>query len=225
MRKFTPRAFPLVASVLGLALLTSWSCGIDENTTAPVTPDTIKAMFVQKLDNIPGLAAALQRTLATLGGDPQPGVNIVPTDTGGSFTVGVDLDGDGVQESNVTGTLTYLDANVGIAGGAVLQITELTGNTVQLTTTIVPGGPTQAYFSEITANVPAEGHRAQVVVDSGQITVDVSTSPPTLSGYASFAVGDVSAYMVLSTDGVGNLVVTVTGENFTFTLPESGSRR
>lgn len=88
-----------------------------------------------------------------------------------------------------------------------------------MTASLAVSGSTQAVFSNIVANVPAEGSRPQVVVTQGQITVDVSTSPPGLTGFADFQVADRSATMTLTEDASGDLSIIVEGDDFTFTVP------
>ena len=218
MGKQYSRLFLMLLVLLGAALFAA--CHDDDVIGAPtVTPATIEALLLGKVDDIPGFSEALRRTLLHLGGNPQPGVDIVPTATGADFVIGVDKDGDGFYEGDVVGSFTWNDPMVGLAAGGVVQITNLTGNVVQMTTSVTVAGPTQALFDNIVANVPREGDRPQVTVSAGAITVDASTTPPALTGFTDFRVGDVPATMMLADDGSGNQTIVVQGNGFTITVP------
>jgi hypothetical protein len=217
MRKLAPCSMVLLGLAIGAMLFVS--CSSDDDTGTIVQPIEIEGLLLQKIDDVPGYAAALNRLLLHFMGMPQLGVNLTTTSTGVTGTVGVDKDGDGIQEGTVSGTLTWNDPAQGIAGGATIELTELTGNLVSMTADVAATGPLELTFSNIVATVPAEGARPEVTVSAGQIVVDAGLSPPGLSGFVEFMVGDLAATMTLMNDGSGNPTAFVQGNGFSFTVP------
>ncbi len=204
----------------------------DESASQDVDPATVEAFLQDRFDNVPNLAEALERVMLTLGGSPQPGVTITPTATGGTGSVQVDVDGDGTSETTANGVLTFFTPSIGFAGGALLEITGITGRPVEvhLTSSVFPTSPTAVQFTGAEASFQSEGNRPEVQVSDAEVSVDVgasafsasagSSAPAALiQGYVEFNVGSLFAVMLLEDDGAGGLLITVIGENFEFTVP------
>jgi len=220
----------MLLAVLTPAILT---CK-DESSVDNVDPATVEAFLQGRFGNIPNLAGALERVMLTIGDplNPQPGVSITVTSTGGTGSVQVDVDGDGTSETTANGTLTFFSPSLGFAGGALLEITGITGRPVQvhMTSSVFPTSPTAVQFTGVEASFQSAGNRPEVEVTDAEVYVDVaapdarasvgSSAPAFLiQGYADFNVGSLFAVMLFEDDGAGGLLITVIGENFEFTVP------
>lgn len=91
---------------------------------------------------------AMDRVFQTVSGNPQSGVNIVPSATGGSGSVGMDFDGDGSNETTANGTLTFNNPQLGIAGGATIALTSINSPRVSGSgmASVTPTGATSVFL-------------------------------------------------------------------------------
>lgn len=204
----------------------------DESSSENVDPATVEAFLQNRFGNVPNLADALERVILTIGDplNPQPGVSITVTPTGGTGSVQVDVDGDGTSETTANGTLTFFSPSLGFAGGALLEITGITGRPVQvhMTSSVFPTSPTAVRFTAVDASFQSAGNRPEVDVTEGDVLVDVGSasalasarsSAAVVQGYVEFNVGSLFAVMLFEDDGAGGLLIRVIGEDFEFTVP------
>jgi len=204
----------------------------DESSSQDVDPATVEAFLQDRFGNVPNLTNALERVMLTIGDplNPQPGVSINVTPTGGTGSVQVDVDGDGTSETTANGTLTFFSPSLGFAGGALLEITGITGRPVEvhMTSSVFPTSPTAVQFSGVEASFQSAGNRPEVEVTEGEVFVDVGSaavlgsarsSAAGVQGYVEFNVGSLFAVMLFEDDGAGGLLIRVIGEDFEFTVP------
>ena len=210
---------PLSVFAACLALVAS-GCGDESSDPGGVTAGDVEQVLQDTFSDIPTLSDALQRVIATLQGNPQPGVTLTPITDGVQGTVGLDLDGNGSMEATVHGTLVYIDPSIGIDAGATLTITGIDNAAADgtLTVAVVPFSPTDLAFgpgsgSFETASTPS------LTVPQINFTADISNPVPVLDGFATFAVEDEPGTMFFEDDGLGGFQLRVVYADEEVTVP------
>ena len=213
-----PPTHPRSVLAIMLALATA-GCGGKSSDEGGVTPGDIEQLLEDSFGQIPNLGNALQRVIATLQGNPQPGVTLTPITDGVQGTVGVDVDGNGSMEATVHGTLVYIDPSVGIDGGATLTITSIDGAAVDggLTVAVVPLSPTDLAFGPGSGSF--ETAAGTVTVPQINMTVDIATATPVLDGFATFTVEDAPGSMFFEGDSQGGFQIRVVFGGEEVTVP------
>lgn len=204
-------------SILTVTLsLVALGCSEESSDPDPTTPEEL---LTDALDKVPQMGEALSRLVLTLQGNPQPGVNLTPITDGVEGTVGVDLDGNGSNETTVAGSLVYIDPNLGISGGATLTITGISGGGVDgtLTTTVTPISPTDVTINGGTGafNTPA----GDITVSGLGIGVGLGTPVPSFVGFAQFFLDGNVGEIIFDDDGQGGLEITLDYGGEVITVP------
>lgn len=208
------RSLTTLAAITIVLALANCSDG-GSNNDDEFTPDDLENSLVHSFDNIPQMGDALTRVVQTLQGNPQPGVSFTNVTGGVQGTVGVDLDGNGSMETTVSGTLIYIDPQQGIAAGANLHITGISGGPADgdFTGVIAPLSPTAFALS---GSGGFSGGGVEVGVSGAAVSVDVATPAPVLDGIAYFQVNAEDGTMYFEDDGAGGFQLRVDfgGEEF-----------
>lgn len=206
----------LAAIALALAVANCSDGG--SNNDDEFTPDDLERSLQRSFDNIPQMGDALTRVVQTLQGNPQPGVSFTNITGGVQGTVGVDLDGNGSMETTVSGTLTYIDPQQGIAAGANMHITGISGSQADgdYTGVIAPISPT-AFAVSGSGGFSGEG--VEVGVSGTSLSVDVATPTPVLDGIAFFQVNAEDGTMYFEDDGQGGFQLRVDFGGQEFVVP------
>lgn len=214
----------LAPAALSLLLATGGcsASGNDNDTGDPLDPDATQEMLQRNFyTTIPLLTDGLARALATLNGNPQPGVTFAPIPGGVQGTVAADLDGNGSMESSLDARIILTNPAQGVAGGAMVTITAI--NTATLSGTASTGialvGPnTVGYINGEASLHPSSGLRA-ITVTNGNFTASLGYHNPVLSGSADFRVGSTNGTVFFEPNG-GGFRMRVTSSRFpTFTVP------
>ena len=205
---------------VSLALVAS-GCVDESNDPGGVTPGDVEQMLQNTLGDIPAIGDAFTRLIATLQGNPQPGVTLTPITNGVQGSVALDFDGNGSMEATVHGTLVYVDPNVGISAGATLTITSVDGAATDghLTVVVVPFSATGLAFGPGSGEFDPPGSGNIVTIDQFFLTADLSSGTPVLDGFGSFAVEDESGDITLRDDGNGGTEITVEFGGETIVIP------
>ena len=149
MRAWRPRY--LISALVILTAYASACVDVDDpaGTGGGLGEAELEAFLLANITAGPVIIDAYDRLYKTILGVPQPGVTIVPNATGGTATVAMDFDGNGTMETTASGSVTFLDPQVGFAGGATVAITGITGSPVngQASAIVVPSGATSVFIS------------------------------------------------------------------------------
>jgi len=157
----------------------------------------LEAYLLANITAGPVIIDAYDRLYKAILGVPQPGVTIVPNASGGTASVGLDFDGDGSMETTASGSVTFLDPQVGFAGGATVAITGITGSSVngQASAIVVPSGATSVFISAESPVAPSgtfsdgttttELHAIGVGMEFGAASSLVGSNSLKLAGYLS----------------------------------------
>lgn len=209
-------------SILTVALaLVASGCGDDSNDPGGVTPGDVEQLLQNTFSDIPTIGNAFTRLIATLEGNPQPGVTLTPITNGVQGSVALDFDGNGSMEATVHGRLVYVDPNVGISAGATLTITSVDGAATDgtLTVVVVPFSATGLAFGPTSGEFDPPGSGNIVTIEQFFLTADLSSPTPVLDGFGSFAIEDESGDITVRDDGNGGIEITVDFGGETIVVP------
>lgn len=208
-------------SILTVSLALAVS-GCDESSDeGGITPGDVEQILQNTFSDIPTIGNAFTRLIATLQGNPQPGVSLTPIANGVQGSIGLDFDGNGSMEATVNGTLVYNDPNVGISAGGTLTITSVDGAATDgtLTVVVVPFSATGLAFGPGSGEFDPPGSGNIVTIDQMFFTADLSGPTPLLDGFGSFAVEDESGDITVRDDGSGGIEITVEFGGETIVIP------
>jgi hypothetical protein len=211
-----------VLSILTASLVLAASgCGDESNDPGGVTAGDIEQLLEETFSDIPAISDGMARLIATLQGNPQPGVNITPITNGVQGSVGLDLDGNGSMEATVNGTLVFIDPNIGIAAGATLTITDIDGAATDgsLTVAVVPLSATDLAFGPGGGEFDPPGSGNIVSINQISFVADISAPTPVLDGFGTFAVEDAPGSIFFEDDGHGGFQIRVAFAGDEITVP------
>jgi hypothetical protein len=195
----------------------------DNNDNNSGSADDLHQQLEDSFENVANFSEALQRVLLTLQGTPQAGVTFNQTSTGATGTVDVDVDGDGNRETSVNATLTYLNPQLGITGGASLHLNGITGGAPQTATadaTVTPTGPASIQLTNGTASFHTQTRGNDLEVTGANLAADASNGHLVITGTADFSFNGLAGNAVFEPDGQGSFRIRVSGDGFsTFTVP------
>jgi hypothetical protein len=209
-----------------VAALIAIACSSSTGTNNP--GNTNVANFQQDFsfaleNNLSGFGDAMNRMIGAVHGTAENGVTITQITNGVQASVGVDVDGDGTLETTLNGTLIYLNAAQGLAGGATLTLTSIGGNGAPQIASgagvITLAGPAVLTLSNGHFNTQTQTQDHSLAITAANLTLDASGANPIVTGTAHFTFDGISGTMTFQSTGSG-FRVQISGSGFTtFTVP------
>lgn len=214
-----PRRF---GTALAAALLLGGCSSLGNDDGDELDPQVTEAYLQRNFQKVPRITEALTRILATINGNPQPGVTFTPVTGGVQGTVGLDLDNNGSMETSINATVILNNPQLGIAGGAVLTVTALNAasatGTGQVSVDLVNSN-TVAFSNGGALLYPTNGPES-ISLSSANLVVTVGAGTPSITGSANFAGGGKSGTVYFEPEGSGGFRMRVTSPDFdTFIVP------
>lgn len=218
----------LAVALVSLASLSALGCSLWDKIIGKngkeddLDPVAAENYLQRNFTHIPHINEALARVVATVNGSPQSGVSFVPITGGVQGTVGVDLDGNGVQETTVAATIIFTNPAVGISGGGELTVTAINAASTSGTASAhlaMQGTSTVIVSNGVATLHPTEGP-STITISNGNLSVTASQTNPLILGSADFAAGSTTGTTTFESNGAGSYRIRVSGSNFTtFTVP------
>ncbi len=207
-------------SVVALTLPLSVTACDDDTATGngngALTADVVESFLNQNISKADAWFDGLSRLLLAVGGGPADGVTVSLDGTVATATVDIDLDGDGTRESSVGGTLTFNTADLDLANGATLSITDIDspGFSGSMTANVMDlgSGSIEAIGN---ANFPLTGGPT---VDVPEFGLSVTPVVGFVFGFADVEVGGLSMEILFEDDGLGGWQMRVIGSDFEFVV-------
>ena len=211
---------------LSVAALIAVACSSSSNNSGDTNPGDV-ANFQQDFsfaleNNLAGFGDAMNRMIKAVHGTTEPGVTVTQITNGVQASVGVDVDGDGNFETTLNGSVVYLNPAQGLAGGATLTITSITGGAPQAASgsgVITQTGPAMLTLSNGHFSTTTQTQHHSLSITQANLTLDATAASPDVTGTAQFTFDGIVGTMTFQTTATG-FKVQVSGSGFTtFTVP------
>jgi hypothetical protein len=208
---------------LALALIGAGACSGETENNGGDAEDFEIQLGEAITNNIAGFQQSLQRLVLAANGSGQTGVTLTPINGGFQAAVGVDVNGDGSLETTIAGTLIFLNESAGLAGGANVAITGITGGAPQ--DAVGSGRATLVNSSTITLTdgyllTHTHTRENDLEVEDANLTITMGLGLPSLSGTADFEFNGLRGMLTFIPDATHGFRIQVSGNGFdTFTVP------
>lgn len=201
---------------LGLALI-GWGCTSSTDNGGDEDFEDFKIQLEEAFtNNLAGFSNAIQRLVLAASGQPQNGVTVTPIAGGVQASVGVDVNGDGSLETQVQGTLIFINAAQGLAGGANFTLTGITGGAPQTATgnaVVTQVGPSVISVTNGSFQTHTDTRGNDVSVSGVNITADVSGGGYKVTGTSNFEFNGITGLFTFAPNG-NWFTLTVSGDSF-----------